>query len=496
MAGERFSKDPVVDKALRHSVRDGMAYAVQVGAGETYFSAFALFLRATTAQVALVSTLPPLLAASVQLFSAWIGGSVGRRRLVVLGCALQTLLWVPILLIPVIFPGYAVGALLALLVLYHGTNNLAAPQWTSIMRDLVSERRRGRYFAHRTRLMTVTTFVSLVACGLLLHELDTQGRTYFGFVVIFLIAFVARSVSVYHLTFLHERPPTTPVPDMHIEHWWRSLLSTGAIGFSVYVALMNAAVGISAPFFTVYMLRDLQLSYFEFTVLNGTSVLVQFLMLTTWGRVADVYGNRLILIVTSITLPFVPSLWLVSDDFYALLAFQALSGLSWSGFTLSAGNLLYELVPQTRRAAYVAFHNVGTAGGVFAGAMLGAALVGVLPERTVWLGDSGVLSNLLYVFILSGLARGIVAALLARRVRELRKPRKTLSAPALVLRVTGLNAMVGFVYDFIGRPPTDVEVEERDDNERKNGDNGRSIAHDPRQGAAANGDQPTERGRA
>ena len=62
MPAGQFSKDPVVDKALRHSVRDGMAYSAQVGAGETYFSAFALFLRATAPQVALVSTLPLLLA--------------------------------------------------------------------------------------------------------------------------------------------------------------------------------------------------------------------------------------------------------------------------------------------------------------------------------------------------------------------------------------------------------------------------------------------------
>jgi MFS family permease len=303
--------------------------------------------------------------------------------------------------------------------------------------------------------MTIATFVGLVTCGLILHGLDTAGRTYFGFVVIFLVAFAARTVSVYHLTFLHEKPPTTTAPDMHIEHWWRSLRSTGAIGFSGYVALMNAAVGISAPFFTVYMLRDLALSYFEFTMLMGTSVFVQFLMLTTWGRIADVYGNRLILIVTSISLPIVPSLWLLSDDFWALLLIQALSGLSWSGFTLSAGNLLYELVPQTRRAAYVAFHNVGTAAGVFAGAMLGALLELVLPPRGVLLGESDTLSNLLYLFVSSGIARAILAALLARRVRELRKPRRAMSAPALVLRVTGLNAMVGFIYDFIGRPPNE-----------------------------------------
>jgi MFS family permease len=461
MPAGQFSKNPVVDKALRHSVRDGMAYSVQVGAGETYFSAFALFLRATAPQIALISTLPLLLASFAQIFSAWLGNYVGRRRVVLLGCMLQSLLWLPILLLPTLFAGYAIPALLVLLVLYHSANNLSAPQWTSIMRDLVSERRRGRYFAHRTRLTTMATFVSLVLCGLILHELDTAGRTYFGFVLIFLIAFVARTISVYHLTFLHEPTPTTTAPDMHIEHWWRSLLSTGAIGFSVYVALMNAAVGISSPFFTVYMLRDLELSYFEFTVLAGTSVFCQFLMLTTWGRIADVYGNRLILMVTSISLPIVPSIWLLTDNFWALLLFQALSGLSWSGFTLSAGNLLYELVPQTRRAAYVAFHNVGTAAGVFAGAMLGALLVQVLPPRGVLFGESFTLSNLLYLFVLSGVARAIVTALLARRVRELRKPRRALSAPALVLRVTGLNAMVGFIYDFIGRPANDGD--ERDE---------------------------------
>src|SRR5882672_6687274 len=414
MPAGQFSKDPIVDRALRHSVRDGMAFSVQVGAGETYFSAFALFLRATAAEVALITTLPPLLGSAAQLFSAWLGGYVGRKRLVLVGCMLQALLWLPILLVPRLFPQHAVTALLVLLALYFSANNLATPQWTSIMRDLVSEKRRGRYFGYRTRLTMI---------------------------------------SVYHLTFLHERDDPTPAPDMHIEHWWRSLKSTGAIGFSTYFALMNTAVGISAPFFTVYMLRDLELSYLQFTILSGASVIVQFLMLNTWGRMADVYGNRLILILTSMSLPIVPMVWLLSDDFWALLVFQALSGLSWSGFTLCAGNLLYELVPRTRRAAYVAFHNVGTAAGVFAGAMIGAGLAAVLPPRAVLFGASSVTSNLLYLFVLSGLARGIIAALLARRIRDIRKPRKTMSARVLVMRVTGFNAMLGSIYDFIGRTP-------------------------------------------
>ena len=86
------------------------------------------------------------------------------------GAGLQAALWLPILAVPQLFPGFAVAALLALLALYHSAANLAAPQWTSIMRDLFSERRRGRYFGHRTRQTTITTYVALVAGGIALVQ--------------------------------------------------------------------------------------------------------------------------------------------------------------------------------------------------------------------------------------------------------------------------------------------------------------------------------------
>jgi nitrate/nitrite transporter NarK len=155
-------------------------------------------------------------------------------------------------------------------------------------------------------------------------------------------------------------------------------------------------------------------------------------------------------------LPIVPTLWLVSDNFAYLVFVQCASGLSWAGFTLAAGNLLYELVPRTRRAAYVAFHNVGTASGVFCGAMVGAALVGVLPPVAVLVGDAGTRSNLLLIFVMSGVLRAVIAALLVRRVRELRKPRRSLSPQSFVMRITGVSAMLGVLYDFIGRPSADT----------------------------------------
>jgi hypothetical protein len=43
-----------------------------MGIGETYLSAFALFLKASTPQIGLLASLPPLLGSLAQLLSAWL----------------------------------------------------------------------------------------------------------------------------------------------------------------------------------------------------------------------------------------------------------------------------------------------------------------------------------------------------------------------------------------------------------------------------------------
>jgi MFS family permease len=447
---KQFHKNPRIDRALRHAVRDGMAYSVAAGGGETYFSAFALFFRATVPEVALLTTLPPLIGSLAQLLSAWAGRSASRKSLILVGATVQAVLWLLLLALPLSYPVHAVVLLLLLQSVFYGAGNFGAPQWTSLMRDLVSERRRGRYFGYRTRLTTIMSFSALILCGLILHGFDTLGYTAFGFATIFLIAFLGRAISVYHLTFLYEPEATLRVPAPRIREWITDLRASGALTFSTYFICMNLAVAIASPLFAVYMLRDLEFSYLQFSLNTGTSVIVQFLTLNTWGRIADVFGNRLILIVTSMAIPVMPALWFVSDNFWYLLVLQALSGLSWGGFSLSAGNLLFELLPRTQRIAYLAFHNIAAATAVFLGAMLGALLATTLPTGTTLLGASDLYSSLLYVFLISALARALVAVFGAHRIRQLRPPRRTLSPHALVLRVTGFNAFLGLWYELIG----------------------------------------------
>lgn len=433
----RYSTNPQHDRSLRHSVRDGVAFSVMTGGGESYFSAFAIHFKATVAEVGVLTSLPPLIGSFFQLLSVFIGRYLGnRRRVIMLGAVLQVISWLPLTLLPILYPDWALLIILGSLILFYAAGNLVTPQWTSLMGDLVPERRRGRYFSHRSRLAAITGLIALVGGGFVLQFFENSLYAIAGFVSIFAVAAVARIISAYHMACMVD--PPLPVHGTPVRDWLRRWKGTPALRFTGFYMLMQFSVAIAGPFFAVYMLRDLEFTYVQFMTNTGAAVLAQFLTLRAWGRVGDAFGHRLVLAVTGFTLPVMPALWLLCNDYWYLLAAQVVSGVFWGGFTLSATNILYDLVPSSgERVPYLASHNVSVGIGTFGGALLGGWLANHLPDA-VYAGQ-GLFqpeSVLCWLFLISAVARLIVAAGFLSRIPETRAVRP-FTWRGLAFRLTG-----------------------------------------------------------
>lgn len=456
-----YSRDPQTDQSLRHSLKDAVAFSVMSGGLETYFSAFAIFLRATTSQVAVLATLPNLLGSLAQLLSAWLGQRLNQRKpLIVIGAYAQAAVLPLMMILPWWFPDNAVPILLACLTLYYGAAHLIAPQWMSLMGELVSERRRGRFFARRTALATIASFIALCLAGINLHVFQLLALTTAGFALLFGIAFAARLISAYHLAKMHE--PSTHAasvePAYHLG-WLLEEQYRPALRFSLFFILMQSAVGISAPFFSVYMLETLHFDYLQYMGNIGTAVLVQFLTLSYWGRISDIMGNRLVLLTTGSIIPFLPAMWVWSGNFWYLICLQIVSGFGWAGFSLSAGNIMYELIPREKRATYQAIQSVMMTVGVFLGSMLGVAVTQWLPVEFQIAGiHVHLVAGLLWALLLSSIVRIMVAVIFLPRIQELRKPRRRISPYQLVFRFTRFNAFSGLLYDIVAK----VQKQDRD----------------------------------
>ncbi len=418
---EQPSRETPQERSLRAGIRDGGCQALALGGGENYLSAFALLLHATPLQIGILSALPQLVGTWAQLFSVKILNRFPHRKaLVLFGATGQTLSWIPILALPLLIPDYGAWFLIGCVVLYFAFGHFTVPPWNSLITDLVDPNQRGIYFARRSRLMAVASFVALCGGGILLNVGQRWDAAWVGFALIFLAAAISRGLSTFYLSQLTE---PRAVSRAKTAGGFRRFLIHGATvdfrRFLLFAGLMHVCVLIAGPFFVIYMLRDLHFTYLQYAAWLAMGTLGQFLTLKHWGRISDQYGNRQVLTLTGSIIPFLPMLYLVSTALPFLLCVNFLGGAVWAGFSLGLQNYVFDAVRQEDRPTGVALANTINAVGWFLGAMLGSWLATVVPDEvrvaSLTLHPA---SNLPLVFCVSGLLRLIVSAGLLRTFRE------------------------------------------------------------------------------
>src|SRR5207245_5785524 len=128
--------------------------------------------------------------------------------------------------------------------------------------------------------------------------------------------------------------------------------------FVVFAACLNFASYLAAPFFVVFMLRDLQFSYLTYMALQVCATLASFVALPLWGRHADLVGNVRVLRLSAFLAALIPILWFFSYHPVYLMLVQMWSGFAWSGVTLCTGNFIYVAVTPQKRVRCIAYFNV------------------------------------------------------------------------------------------------------------------------------------------
>ncbi|MBI3603991.1 MAG: MFS transporter [Nitrospirae bacterium] len=393
------------------------------GGGENYLSAFAVLLHASTFQIGLLSALPQLVGTWSQLLSVKALNRYHHRKAIILtGAACQSALWLPLLSLPLLYPTQGPWLLIACAVLYFAMGHFTIPAWNSLITDLVDPNRRGAYFAHRTKVMAVTGFATLCMAGLILNGAETWKIPWAGFVAIFLAAAVARAISTRYLARLDEAAaPTTREAEFRLVEFLRHEHSANLKRFLLFSGLMHVCVLIAGPYFVIYMLRDLHFTYLQYAGWLATGILGQFLTLNQWGRIGDRFGNKKILTVTGLTVPFLPMLYLVSTNFAFIVAINFLGGIIWSGLALGLQNYVFDTVRAEDRAKGIAVWNTVNAMGWFVGAMIGGWLATVAPSDVALPGLTlHLASNLPVVFFISGVLRLVVSLSLLRSFGESR----------------------------------------------------------------------------
>jgi MFS family permease len=449
---KRDDQKPESSPSLKASIKDGVSNAVMLGCGESYFNAFSIFLRASTLQVGLLATLPQLFGAIMQWLGALNLDRFRRRRLVIiLGASTQAFTLLPIAFVPFLFGkgNLSIPFLLIVMMIYFGANGYVVPAWNSLIGDIVKPAERGLFFGHRNRLTGMGTFISLSLAGLILHLFEKAGIPEVGFLVVFSAAFIARLNSVRWLS-RYDDPEFRVSPDQvfTFRQFLRRSPHSNFAKFVFFIGAINLGVAFSAPYFALYMLRDLDFSYVEYAIIIAVSTITQFLTFRYWGRLSDRFGNKKILNVCGWGVGLVPILWLFSSHILYLMVIQVFGGLVWSGFSLASANFIFDAVTPPKRARCVAYQGLVNGVLVFIGSLLGGYAAGHLPQSL----DLGMWTwrppfMLLMVFLISGIMRLAAAALFLPKFKEVRSV-EAIGHGELVFRVSHIKSFAEATFSL------------------------------------------------
>jgi MFS family permease len=416
-----------IEKAKKISIYEGSSCGIMDGFGTRYITPYALVLKAPNYAIGILSSLPALLGNLGQLLTLRLMGKHSRKKVVFTVVLLQTLLWLPIIAIGLSYYYLNISSTLAIFLLIFiytlltGFGNSASPSWNSWMKDLVTTNK-GSYFGNRNRIINIITIISMLIAGIILNFYETFNPI-LGFSIIFFIAFLGRLVSTFFIYRQYE--PEFKFEDKYyfnIFEFTKKIYKNNFGKFVIFVSLISLGTAIASPFFSVFMLKELDFDYLSYTIIILTPIVSTIIFLPFWGRYGDKVGNVKVMKITGLFIPLVPIPWILSIFILRsslsslllpyLIFFELFSGFIWAGFNLSAANFLFDAVSRQRMAICAAYYNFINTIGTFIGASLGGIIASINFNLAI--------SSLIIVFILSTIIRFVFYLLMIKKIKEVR----------------------------------------------------------------------------
>ncbi len=419
MESQRQQKE-MLNNDLKAVLSESRFSSINQNIAEKFLVPFAMILQASSFSISILSTLPQLLGACTQMYAVKVLHRFpSRRRLIASLMFLQTVTWLPLFLVPLLFPSLGIAAIIISYCVFYMIGGFFTPAWSSWIVTLVPESARGRFYGRKNQTAGRFGFFAATVGGYLLSVIG-EIHIWFAYGILFFSACLSKTIAAHYITRIHEDEKTKQMPALHsatFQDFLKHIDETSFGKYVFYMCCMSFAVNIAAPFFTPYMLHSvdqggLGFTYMQFTIMLAIGASASFLVFRHWGVIADRFGNKRVLVLTGFLIPFIPLLWLFTKNFYYLLSIEVISGIVWAGFNLTTANYVFDLVGSKNRMAYNAYYGGLTTLAVFLGALVGSALHVV----AAWIG----MHDITLLFSVSFLLRFAVVLFFLTTLKEMR----------------------------------------------------------------------------
>jgi len=366
--GKLFGASPALGDAQRKLAliyaAEGILFTLIITMAHNNNSLYVKRLGAGAFEIALMSSLPPIVGMCLLIpFTMFMGRLRNKRSVVML--SILALGAVYVLVGIAAFTGsFSVYIVIGLLVLANIPMSLYNTSWQAFFSDVVTTQDRNYVYGHRTRMNTaVGIFVPLLAGFILTVAVGPQ-----KIIVHQIYYFLTFPIAMAQAYFLRK------VPGGDIEQTRMTLadLKTSAgllaknkvfLGFMGVALLVYSGWSMDWSLYFIAQFDYLELNETGLSLVAVISAVAQFFALTLWNRLSMRKGVRFVFMIGAAGFAFcgismVVALLLpkpLALPFY--FVFQSIGSSAFSAFQLSMFQCLLETLPQKGRTLSIAIYN-------------------------------------------------------------------------------------------------------------------------------------------
>jgi MFS family permease len=351
----------------------------------------------------------PVFAGVVQLFSGIVFEKLEKRKfLISISCLFFRLLLGLMFFIPFIMKGTNTR-----LTLLAGTYGLAylfasfiSPPANNWIVSLIPEYMRGSYLAKKDAYSLAFLTILTLIVGKVLDIFRQADKEYLGFVFLGIIVMSMAISNFYFLSSIKEPKVEVMKNNFKLSDiFLKPIKDKKFRAIIILFVLWNIGLQVAGPFFAVYMVTGLKLSYSYIMIMGVLSSIARIFMVPYWGKLAD---NKSWVTCTKYSiglLSIIHTTWFFVNNTTAWIMVPILhifSGIAWGGINMALFNIQFIFSPKEGRTIYLGVN--AAYGGVlgFLSTIIGSTILGMLQGNSFAV-SSFRIGNMQVLFAMSGI---------------------------------------------------------------------------------------------
>ena len=379
---------------------------------------FALSLGANNLQLGILLAIP-LFANLLQLVSAFILEKTGTKKYTTLiSLFFGRILWIVIILLAFGFIGKENSILLLMIVLlisslFSAVGYLSLLSW---MKNIVPLRKLASFFGKRNIYATTSGIVVYLIGSYIIDQYNFQ--EIYGY--IFLFALIIGLAGLFYLIKIpdYQQKIKAINPRKFLRRLSKPLKDPNFKPLLHFGLFWGFALNIASPFFLVFMIDDLSLSFFVISLFLVVDALSRIYGLSIWRKIADTFGARpLLTVCATITSAFPLGFMFINSRNYFLIAPLFIIGaFAYAAVDIALGQILFKSAPRKYDAYYLSAFSSLTGLTSSLGPIVGGLLAFII-KNNQQLPFTDLFPPLKYVFLFSFVLR-VTAVPLILRIHE------------------------------------------------------------------------------